>query len=81
MRLLRALLAVYHSQRALWHHAAYARHANQADALLAEIRIRRLTGASGDHPQMAPAGRVLLASLVGLFIAGLWIWISLRAGQ
>jgi len=27
------------------------------------------------------AGSVLLASIVGLFIAGLWIWISARAGR
>ncbi len=30
---------------------------------------------------LRPAERMLLASIVGLFIAALWIWITARAGR
>lgn len=34
-----------------------------------------------DKQPLRPVERMLLGSLVGVFIAGLWIWISARAGR
>jgi hypothetical protein len=34
-----------------------------------------------EKPPLRPVERMLLGSLVGVFIAGLWIWISARAGR
>lgn len=34
-----------------------------------------------DRQPLRPVERMLLGSLVGVFIAGLWIWISARAGR
>jgi hypothetical protein len=33
------------------------------------------------YTYLRPIERMLLGSLVGVFIAGLWIWISARAGR
>lgn len=35
---------------------------------------------SSEEPACSFAGQMLLGSLVGVFIAGLWIWISARVG-
>lgn len=78
MRLIRSIHALYHSALASWHYAASERHGTRADAILADIRLRRLAGSARTADA---AGRVLLASIVGLFIAGLWFWICARAGR
>jgi hypothetical protein len=61
-------------------------HERRAGALLAEIRLRRMvTNASDSEPfhnrTVSSAGRVLLASIVGMAIASLWLWIAVRAGR
>ncbi|RWO95096.1 hypothetical protein [Mesorhizobium sp.] len=78
MRLLNAMLCRTHFALANWHE-------RRASALLAEIRLRRLVADSSNfskEPQFRDnAGRVLLGSIVGMAIAGLWLWISASAGR
>ncbi|MGB3536828.1 MAG: hypothetical protein WBA42_01575 [Mesorhizobium sp.] len=92
-RLLFSTKALWHQWRAL----KMARHARglleAAEAHEAEAAINLMASrALARGPMPAPkeddpragcsfAGQMLLASLVGMFIAGLWIWISARAGR
>lgn len=79
MRLETALLCRAHLTLGHWH--------ERASTMLAEVWLRRMI-ADGDSSNIvkaqqlsANAGRVLLASIVGMGIAGLRAWISTRAGQ
>ncbi|TPK42653.1 MULTISPECIES: hypothetical protein [unclassified Mesorhizobium] len=78
MRLAIALLCRAHFGLACWHE-------RRARDLLAEIRLRRMVADSSNlskEPQFREnAGRVLLASIVGMAIAGIWLWISARASR
>lgn len=70
MRLLRSLLALYHSSRALSLQRRSNWHAERAGG------IRELVGAS---PLVSAADLFLLASIVGVGIAGVWVGIVWRA--
>ncbi|MER8979284.1 hypothetical protein [Mesorhizobium sp. M0870] len=54
--------------------------------MLAEINLRRMVAEDvssnflKEQQFREDAGRVLLASIVGMAVAGLWIWIGARAG-
>ncbi|MER9691958.1 hypothetical protein NKJ16_08470 [Mesorhizobium sp. M0179] len=78
MRLLIATLCFAHFALASWHD-------RRGSALLAEIRLRRMAADSSNFskaPQFREnAGRLLLASIIGVAIAGLWMWISAEAGR
>lgn len=79
MRLLRALLALYHARRASRLQRLADAHGAKADALLDLARSRRQSDV-GAARGLHPVALILLASIVGLAICGVWIWISARAG-
>lgn len=37
--------------------------------------------ALSEKPPLRPIDRMLLGSIVGVFIAGIWIWVSTRVGR
>jgi len=67
MRLIRSLAAVAMLATANWL-------IDRADGLQADLPGPAAT-------RYRPVDRMLLGSLVGVFIAGLWIWFSARAGR
>ncbi|WP_144223628.1 hypothetical protein [Mesorhizobium amorphae] len=80
MRLLRALRCMAHFRVSHFLLLASEWHFGRAEAILADIRMRRTL----DGSRVAPsnhAGRVLLASIVGLAICISWIWFTARAGR
>lgn len=82
MRLLRAIRAYYHASRALRLQRLADAHAAKADALLAFSNWRRQNAKvtkSNLATKLHPAERILLGSILGLGIAGGWIWICARA--
>ena len=83
MRLLRALRAIWHYKVSTWLQKASNWHLCRAEAIHADIRLRRMTTERCCHDgnTFSPASRVLLASLVGLAICCVWIWFTARAGR
>jgi hypothetical protein len=67
MRLIRSLAALALPKAGSWM-------LDRADDLRADLSGPTATS-------YRPVERMLLGSLVGVFIAGLWLWISARAGR
>ena len=80
MRLLDAIACCVHLRLAMWHD-------RKADTLLDRIEDRRRIAAGpltvsqhSDTPRLLAAEKMLLASIVGLGIFGVWLLIVARAG-
>lgn len=75
MRLLRSLLRLYHARRALSLQRQSDWHAERASGLLLPESPRNC----GNSPALSAADLFLLASIVGVGIAGVWLGIVWRA--
>lgn len=86
MRMIRALRALYHSSRALRLQRLADAHGSKAQALLGRTTLNNSKNVEScgitpevDEVAPHPAERVLLASIVGLGLAGIWLGILWRA--
>ncbi|MGN6143435.1 MAG: hypothetical protein ACTHOP_07590 [Mesorhizobium sp.] len=73
----------------VYHHEKYLTHNAAMHHFLARAPLPGEESGAGEPRDSEPSpvggysttGQMLLASIVGLFIAGLWIWISARIGR
>lgn len=80
MRLFRSLRALAHFKISGWLQTVSDRHFDRGEAIMADIRLRHMVAPeSVPSPAHFNAGRVLLASIVGLAICCAWIWFAARA--
>lgn len=75
MRLLRSLLRLYHAQRALSLQRRSDWHADRACCLRGSESVTNMSNSSA----LSAADLFLLASIVGVGIAGVWVGIVWRA--
>lgn len=80
MSLMRAITCVLHYKVSTWLQKASNWHLCRAEAIHADIRLRRMCNHS-PRGSGFEAGRVLLASIVGLAVCFAWIWFAARAGR
>lgn len=81
MRLFRALSCIWHYKVSTWLQKASSWHLCRAEAIHADIKLRRMCEHRANLPDSANASRVLLASIVGLAICCAWVWVTARASS